>query len=202
MVLQFNKFCKFLEEIENRIKNEYIQNYNFKIRLEFEGDKFYNISCIYAFIPPYIDESNTEINSFKDDNILLNKTKTYGQGFDFFISEINLKTYKNNEDNKNNNLPIFVRNQINDSNLNDITGIDTANLTTEDQIRLKKQEIKNYSIIEIPTILASHNDEEGKSFCSAEFIKQLSNGYYICGGTNNKLYVYTRTSQNTANFMK
>ncbi len=101
-----------------------------------------------------------------------------------------MKTYKNNEDNKNNNLPIVVGNQINDSNFNDITGIELANLNKEDQIRLKEQEIKNYSIIEIPTILASHNDEEGKSFCSAEFIKQLSNGYYISGGTNNKLYVY------------
>lgn len=190
LVSHFNKFCKFLEEIENRITNEFKRKYNLKIRLEFEGDDSYNISCIYSFYP-----EDQEIVSFKEDDIFVNKANSYAQGFEYLISEINEEKYANiklpiNEESTRNDSSIKDRTGFDQNNLKDITGIDKSNLNITDEFQFQDYENKTNKIIEIPKIIGSHKDKDAKSFYTAEFIKELSNGYYISGGTDNKLIVY------------
>ena len=87
----YNKFIKYLEEIENKIKNEFIHEYKLTIILQFETNSLnqnnFNINCHYTVNIP---EEN-EPHDFKDENILLNTLK---QGLSHLIAEINNDAYK------------------------------------------------------------------------------------------------------------
>ena len=92
------KFFNFLKEIEERIKNEFLLNYNLKINLDIRkedhnnnNDSTYNVSCLYTFY----DLINNSTYKYKDENILINGTNSLNQGFQFMLFQINSECYKN-----------------------------------------------------------------------------------------------------------
>ena len=92
------KFFNFLKEIEERIKNEFLLNYNLKINLDIRkedhnnnNDSTYNVSCLYTFYDPI----NNSTYKYKDENILINGTNSLNQGFQFMLFQINSECYKN-----------------------------------------------------------------------------------------------------------
>ena len=92
------KLFKFLKEIEERIYNEFLLNYNLKIKLDIReedynnnSDSTYNISCFYTFYDPI----NNKTYRFKDENILINGTNSINQGFQFMLYQINSECYRN-----------------------------------------------------------------------------------------------------------
>ena len=92
----FLMFMEFKNELENRIKEEFKYKYNLKMELELirvnnEEKGIYDIQCIYNFFPPV---NGDYIESFKDENILINKTKSNNQGFEYLLSEINNEKYE------------------------------------------------------------------------------------------------------------
>ena len=89
----YNKFIKYLEEIENKIKNEFIHEYKLTITLKFESNfciqNNFNIICLYI-----VNIQEEDPIEFKDENILLNASK---QGLSFLITEVNKEAYKDLE---------------------------------------------------------------------------------------------------------
>ena len=72
--------------------------YYLEIKLEIqlsEPNNYENLTCKYIFYSPDPNEKNPII--FKDDNILVNKTNSLSQGFQYLISEINDEKYKDKE---------------------------------------------------------------------------------------------------------
>ena len=86
----YKEFKKCLEEIENKIKNEFIHQYKLTITLKFETISFksnsFQIDCSYIVKIP-----NEEPLNYKDDDILL---KGFKEGLPFLIGEINNEVYK------------------------------------------------------------------------------------------------------------
>ena len=85
----FLKLMDFKNELENRIRNEFIYKYNLKMEVEIlrvdneeRGNEFYDIQFIYTFFPPY---GNKE-ERYKDENVLINKTVSSLQGFSYLSS--------------------------------------------------------------------------------------------------------------------
>jgi len=96
----FLKLFKFLKEIEERINEEFILNYNLRIKLDIReenynnnSDSTNNITCFYTFYDP-IDNKTYK---FKDINILINGTNSLINGFEIMLFEINSERYKNLE---------------------------------------------------------------------------------------------------------
>ena len=94
------KLFNFLKEIEERINNEFLLNYNLKIKLDIRkedynnnSDSTFNISCLYTFY----DSINNSTYIYKDENILINGTNSLNQGFQFMLYQINSECYKNLE---------------------------------------------------------------------------------------------------------
>ena len=92
------KLFNFLKEIEERINNEFLLNYNLKIKLDIRKEEYnnnsnstYNISCFYTFYDPI----NNSIYKYKDENILFNGTNSLNQGYQFMLYQINNECYKN-----------------------------------------------------------------------------------------------------------
>ena len=86
------KLFNFLKEFEERINNEFILNYNLKIKLDIRkeeqnnnNDSTYNISCYYTFYDPI----NNSPYIYKDENILINGNNSLNQGFQFMLYQIN-----------------------------------------------------------------------------------------------------------------
>ena len=84
----FLKLFNFLKEIEKRINNEFLLNYNLKIKLDIQikdnnnnSDSIYNISCFYTFYDPI----NNSTYKFQDENIWINGTNIKNQGFQFML---------------------------------------------------------------------------------------------------------------------
>ena len=95
----YNKFIKYLEEIENKIKNEFIHEYKLAITLKFKNIKFLGISVsenyendfeINVFYRVEIPKEN-EPNMYEDKNIFLKDKK---EGLSSLITEINADSYK------------------------------------------------------------------------------------------------------------
>lgn len=95
----YGAFYNFLRVIENKIKEEFLHNYNLRIKLEFIKDvnshtsNIYSIKCIYTFYEPIKNEPIC----FKDEDILINGINTISQGFYYFLISINDESYKNKE---------------------------------------------------------------------------------------------------------
>ena len=192
------KYLEFIEEIKELIQEEFDSNYNLKIKLVFKKHNkienssnkgiIFNISCEYIFYPP-----NNKIKeiSFKEENILVNKTNSPSQGFNFLILEINNDIYKNIEylekweyygeqstfsDSFNNS------NRIQNEILDNSESLTRRNISNR---------IMDNKIIEFIKIIGDHKDKENLIHYTAEFIKELSNGYFISGGTDSKLKIFT-----------
>ena len=97
----YKELLNFIDEFKLRIKNEFMLNYFLKIKLDFQkendnivddDDSFYNITCNYTFFEPI----NNNKKIYREENILINKTNSNSQGFQFLIYEINNERYEKN----------------------------------------------------------------------------------------------------------
>ena len=172
------KFIEFIDEFEIRIKTEFKYNYNLKINLHFKKiglDKntgLYDIQCIYYFFSP----GNNEIETFKEENILINKTNSKLQGFQFLIEEINNEKYKDIKFEEEN------QNEINIINENRKT-IDTYDeILEKDAFQLDSLPSEN-KIIGFISIIGTHKK-------AAENIVELSNNYFISAGSEDGIIIY------------
>ena len=200
----FFKYMEFLDEFKNRIKKEFTNEYKLKIGLEFKINRkddiytIFNINCCYKFYSPNLDIASNQI--FEEENILLNKTNSKTQSFEYLINEINQEYFKgikfqdsspketnkilNNK--KNNNSPYCYKDIFNnDIFFSEIIFPTKFEILEEETHFDLKIEAKEYQILKIIGIVGEHKD-------SAEFIIELSNGYYISGGSDNILKIYDK----------
>ena len=128
-----NQLFNFLNEVEERIMNEYkIKNLNLTLFIFKESEKeneFYeNLSCFYS--------ENDEMK-YKDENILINKTFSKAKGFIYLMK--NIKINNNKKDKNSSNL------NINNMSTNDMTR-QNLNIKKQDRkiIKLKNKYIISY----------------------------------------------------------
>ena len=198
------KYIKFLDSFKNRICKEFTNEYKLKIGLEFQiidntnNDSIYNINCIYKYYSPDLNLSSNKI--FKEENILLNKKNYKTQGCYYLINEINQEYFKgikfqdNSQketntisDNKNNNnYPLCYKDNFNNNIVFSETIFPTEFEILEEEVHFDLTiEAKEYQILKIISIVGEHKD-------AADFITELSNGYYISGGIDNILKIYNK----------
>ena len=200
------KLFNFLKEIEERIKNEFLLNYNLKIKLDIRkedynnnSDSTYNISCLYTFYDP-INNSNY---TYEDENILINGTNSLNQGFQHMLYQINNECYKNLEyhefDLKNKLESTLIKNKNEGKKM---INNNLENKRKEEDIILSNEEdstnMQSYfyepelsriasedSIFEyIKTIGKKENQT------SAEYIYETQNGCYVSGFSDNTLTLF------------
>ena len=244
----FISYIQFLDEIKSRIQDEYTNNFNFKLEIEFDKD---NISAVYTFYYPNTNGKEEKLK-FKEDDFLKYKTNSMTQAFQYLIEEINDEEYtirtetsikdsktinsqtnNNNNTSKNennlsvtvspnqsvsinaskneNNLSVTVspnqsvslnalKNENNLSttvSLNQSASTNASNLSKTNFSNNSQSISQDYNIfpnkiqvIEFVKILGSH--EEKKNICSSEYIKELSNGFFVSAGTDSKIIVYNK----------
>ena len=172
------KFFEYLEEIEKRIKAEFKNEYLLKINLELIKEKennniilnnnsknnIKNITAYYTFFEPV----KNRCLEFKEENVLINKTNSNLQGFQLMLYNMNKGCYKNIKYSEE----FLDKNEINFLNYENIK----ANFFEKSESPYERKAQK-YTIIEFIKTL-------GKTRYSADFIKELSNGYYIIGSQN------------------
>ena len=181
------KYMEFLDEFKNRINNEFTNKYELKIGLEFQiidntnNDSIYNINCNYKFYSPDSNVASNQI--FKEENILLNKTNSKIQGFEYLIYEINEEYFKQIK---------FADNSPKETNKiseNNNNNIDYSREQTQNSMLISSvnnNDSNKYKIVVINKII------EPKHESTAEFIIELSNGFFISGGTDNILKIYDK----------
>ena len=195
----FIKYMEFLEEFKDKIIKEFKLGYKLKIGFEFKiidkdekNDSVFNINCLYK-----IYSSNLDNNILKKENILLNKTNSNTQGFIYLINEIKENNYDGIKFLKNAKKEIKKASGNNNNDPNNRDNPNTSNFSNEtkelnlvsysksnEEIGLDlKMRASNYQILKIIGIIGKHEN-------TAEFIKELSNGYYVSGGTDNILKIY------------
>ena len=153
-----------LKKLKNNFKKELNNNENFKIsiEIEFNNKEFNKSSCTYILINPKDGEKNV----FKDNDLL---SSDVGEGFYFLIYEIKEinKEIKNYIDN---DLLIFKIIEQKYDYISDSDDYDD----------------NKYSLIKLVKIIRNPDESE------VEFIKELSNGFYISGSNIHKLIVYNK----------
>ena len=195
----YKYYLDFIKEFEEKIEKEFNHNYNLKLKLKFKREEkndnrnndkiIYNISCEYTFYPPTKDGDIV----FKDDNIFGSKSPIHSH---FLLLEIDDEKYNNIDYSEENEK--IIKNQseistrIDSVNNNPQIRNDSNNINESNSLVPRENfEIK---IIEFMKVMGTHEDtEKDKRNCyTAEFIKELSNGYFISGGTDYKLKIYTK----------
>ena len=167
------RFFEYIKEIEQRLNKEFEKEYMLTIKLDLIREKeninnnnIYNITAIYSFFDPL----KKYFLTYKDTNILINKTNSNLQGFQFMLYDINCDKYKDVK---------YSYEECYKKNIKKINKDPNIIINDND---IYDKEANEYCIIEyIKTI--------GKTKYSADFIKILSNGYYIIG-SQNILYIY------------
>jgi len=172
------KFMEFINEFENRIKTEFKYKYNLKIHLHLKRNDIdrntglYDIQCIYYFFSP----DNNELETFKEENILINKTDSKLQGFLFMINEINNEKYKDIKYEEEN------QNEI-EAKIESRSTIDSyEEILEKDLFQLDSFPSENIIIGKI-SIIGSHKKV-------AETIIELSNNYFISLGSEDGIKIY------------
>ena len=183
------KLYGFLEELENRIAKEFLYKYNLILKLDFvkeqkkdkSNSEIENITCRYTFFNPI----NNKQSTFNESNILICKTNSFEQAFEFLIIEINNEIYKDieykefnfkDEQSKLSKLKVKQK-DISDAKFSSINKIIENSFLDEIS--------DEYAIIKFIKIIGNHP-------YSAVFIIELKNGYYISGGYNKELILYDR----------
>ena len=177
-LINLKYFFEFLEEIEKRIKeefeNEYILKINLELILEKENineDNICNITAYYTFYEPF----NQRRFKYKEENVLINKTNSMLQGFQFMIYDINSGIYKSIKYSED----LFFKKEIylyDDDN-------------EEDKINYFMKNEEPYEITPSKYTIIEHIKTLGNTKNSADFIKELSNGYFLIG-SQNMLHIY------------
>jgi hypothetical protein len=139
----------------------------------------YDIKCIYTFFPG----DNNEIQSYKDENILVNKTKSRDQGFEYLLNEINNEKYQDivnigEQKQKDTNPQNESNNSTNlDENNQKINKNELGILSSENKV-LEKNFIENNGSI------GKHRKG------TAECIMELSNHSFISIGSEGSILLF------------
>ena len=200
----FLEFMKFLVEFKNRIKKEFKYKYSLKMELEFsrvynddrDNNRQYNIQCIYNLFSPV----DNHIESFKEENVLINKTNSPVQGFEYLKSEINNEKYQDiidSEEEKQKN--VNPQNESNNStNLDDNNQKINKNVLG---ILSAENKVLEKNIINNDGCLGSHRKG------IAESITELSNHDFISISSegsillfNDKLEIYDQITEALKDF--
>ena len=185
LLKNFKKFIEFLYNVKEKIKNEFVFNYNLIIKLSFSieennnnSNSIYNIKCIYYFYPPNADR----IYSFKDENILIYGIDGIDQGFNFLINEINDSDYEKSKYDQSKDIYEIIKEKEKtikkEKSENKLSILDIIN----------SKDISPYKVIDFKKVVATHSN-------SVEFLKRLSNGYFISGG-GRKLFILKKSFGN------
>ena len=180
----FDKLMDFLKTVLEKIKSEFHYEYNLLIKLIIRNEGYnkknnplLNIKCIYFFYEPY----ENDISSYKDENILINGINSTDQGFFFLLNDINRTEYKGIQY-KHIDVEKRIKEEIEKNNRKeekikrDLSLLDIPN------------NVSKLKIIEFKEKIGSHSSNDNK-ITTAEFIKPLSNNFFISGGNQN-LYIY------------
>ena len=200
------KFFGFLKEIEKRINDEFILNYNLKIKLDIikedynnNSDSTYNNSCFYTFYDPI----NNSIHKYKDDNILINGTNSLNQGFQNMLYQINNECYKDLEyqefdlNNKLESLSYQRQNEekkLNNNNYENKRKVKDIIFSIEEestnmQTNFYEQELsKNADEDSILNYINKLKSNQVQT--SVECIYETQNGCYVSGSSDNSITVY------------
>ena len=183
----FILLMEFINEFENRSKKEIKYEHSLKIELEFSrvdnediNNNGYDIKCIYTL---FGQSDNDEKQNFIEDNILINKTQSKSQGFDYLVNEINNIKYQDNID-------IEEKKQIVMS-----PKIESDNSTNSDEINQKKNKnglgilssedkVLEKSWIENDSSIGKHRKG------IAECIIELSNHCFISIGSEGSIFIF------------
>ena len=202
----YTKYMEFLDEFKNRIDKEFTNEYKLKIDLKFQkiyknrNDQIFNINCYYIFYSRKQDEVSNQI--FIEENILLNKTNSKTQGFEYLITEINDEYYKeikfpdnspkenntasdNYNQNENNNNNTYANNNNDESENENISETKDTCIISDANANIHNKVSNIYNIVKIDKIEKVHTDP-------VEFILELSNGYFFIGGGYNTLKIYDK----------
>ena len=155
-------FSNFIQEIEERIINEFLCDYPLKLKIELikksdnENEDIYNMDALYTFYDPV---ENMPFQ-YKDGNVLVNCTESYNQGFNYMLEDINQKKYRlyKNYKQKDNNV----------KKEKDVKKIQDANKIEVPDIFKKANEIE---ILKLIKIIENKNNTIG-------LIKELNNGFF------------------------
>ena len=211
---QYEQLKNFLKEFENELKNNFIHNYNLAMKLQLEDqnyeyvleeDRRYNIKCIYNFQEP----KNKKKFRFKEEDILINGTNSNTVGFPFLLNQINSPIYanekyidsnyvinqkKSNSNNKyiNENFPFYKNNEKEEDEGNLKNNGQKSCIQDESTMSRTKQTFFNSAHIEKadPDKVLEFIRIIGRHIFSADYVVELSNGYFISGGCENFLILY------------
>ena len=113
------RIAKFIEkDFKERIKNEFVNNYDLFVKLELKNTEqnnnndIYNIHASYTFI----DIFTYETKKYEEENVLINGTNSNLQGFNSFLHYINQENYRDFEYEDNNKFSGFICENTRDDN--------------------------------------------------------------------------------------
>jgi len=184
MLKNLLKLFDFFEELKLRISAEYQgeESLNFEINLtnninnDNNNNNIFNIDAFYKFN----DTKNKSISTYKDKNILINRTNSLEQGFNYMILNINSKRKKKEYVEQNNNLKNEEKKEQNEANENNKEdGYKASSFLEVPNIKNKPSEMAILEIIKIIEKISSYNG----------FIKELSNGYFAYMKSDNHLVI-------------
>ena len=176
------KFTNFIKEFEERIVNEY--NNNFELNLKIQTKKtdkgninnYFNLEAIYTFYQPL----NGKTLKYIDENILINGTESKMQGFNFMITDLNQEKFKNinnienNISNPNDNIKQFEKEKNNNK-------INLNSSSINEFIDINKK-ANDETILEIIKIIEKKNNYNG-------LIAELHNGFFIYLKNDNSIAI-------------
>ena len=172
-----NKIFKFLEYFKQKVKEEYINNFQLILGLVILK-KEKNYSCLFKFIPPSFPTD--KIKLFKELNIIDDDLKEFLYLFNEINKEKYRKKYKNNFI-KNNNVLNVPKN--NPDKLNESLVEKTCIYSSGE---FYKTSANKYQILCFIKIIGNH------PMHTAEFVKELKNIHcYISGGTDKSFIIYS-----------
>ena len=177
----FLKFMEFKDDLEKGFKDKLMEvknNFNLKMELEFlrvdneEKNVVNNIECNYKLYSP---GDNGGIQSFKDENILINKINTKSQGFMYLIEEIKNGNFQDiiNKEEKSQK-EIIIKNDSNNS-----TNSDEEN-QNQNKLGILSSENK---VLEKNSLVGRHIKK------IASCIMELSNKYFISISSDGSILV-------------
>ena len=211
--INFQKFLEFWEKFKEKIKNEFINNYCLRLKLQFQNEyeksnslfnnKDFNITCKYYFYSP-IDNSEM---TFKTENILVSNS-TESEGFIYFLEEINNENYKDEkyEYNESDYIDLDFKNKkVNSKSLTSKKS--DTNISIYNPKSFIKKDISTDNNNKSTTLMCTKADaninatkEEiiayigiiNKHNKSAKYCGELSDGFHLSFGGENSIFIYNK----------
>ena len=171
------RFANFINDFEERIVNEFNNNFYLNLKIEIKNtnkpnsDNSYNLEAIYTFYQPL----NNKPLKYIEDNILIYGTESNLQGFNFMIEDLNQERFRNviyKEDNFNEKIKILEKEEKKDEK-NPSLFSDSTDIN---------KKANDETILEIIKIIESKNNYNG-------FITELNNGFFVYAKNDNSIVI-------------